>query len=279
MTDIDRPLGRGPPIRQSNNWPSPQPDLRTDRPKYSEGMNRGVLEKINTTAVVVVETEAMARRHVAVDFEMRNLCFAGEGHQRSLPANKSVLKFAGGQQIYGVGEKAVLFFKLASGIVRTCKFLNDGRRQIDAFYLPGYVFGLELSTEYSLSAESICNSNVISYRRRDLEALAARSEEFSQQAFSYAMQNLARAQQHAALLGKSAIERLAAFLTDRAACLPEGQVLTLGMPRRDIADYLGLTIETISRSFAHLEARALIELQTARQIRLKDSEGLRRLNS
>jgi CRP/FNR family nitrogen fixation transcriptional regulator len=245
-------------------------------------MNRFGAE-LGSTAVAIAAVNhaagAIAKRHIAVAVEIHNRCFVDESQQCSLPAVKSVLSFDKDREIYGVGETAVLFFKLTSGMVRTCKFLNHGRRQIDAFYLPGYVFGLEQGPEYSLSAETVCDSTVISYRRRDLEALALRSQEFSQQVFSYAMRSLARAQQHAGLLGRSAAEKLAAFLTDRAAYLPENEVLFLDMPRRDIADYLGLTIETISRSFAHLEGRALIELQTARQIRLRDSEGLRRLNS
>jgi CRP/FNR family nitrogen fixation transcriptional regulator len=99
-------------------------------------------------------------------------------------------------------------------------------------------------------------------------------------AFSYAMQSLARAQEHAVLLGcKSAVEKLAAFLTDLAAYSPKGEVLILEMSRRDIADYLGLTIETVSRAFKHLVDKSLIDLSTAHQIRLKDPEGLRHLNS
>jgi CRP/FNR family nitrogen fixation transcriptional regulator len=221
-----------------------------------------------------------ARRRNAVNLEIRNLSLVGEGHRRSLPAIGSALNFAENQQIYGEGDDAVLFFKVASGVVRTCKFLSDGRRQIDAFYLPGNVFGLEIGAEHSLSAETVRNSTVVSYRRRDLEMLAVRNEELWHQLFSYAMQSLARAQQHVVLLGrKCAVEKMAAFLTEWAAYSPKSDVLILEMPRRDIADYLGLTIETVSRTFAYLEGRALIELPTARQIRLKDPEGLRDLNS
>ena len=223
---------------------------------------------------------AAVKRRIAVGVEMRNLSFIGEGNQRALPALGSALNFAENRGIYGEGDQADCFFKVALGVVRTCTFLSDGRRQIDAFYLPGNVFGLEAGAEHSLSAETVCASTVISYRRRDLETLATDSEGFSQQLFSYAMQSLARAQRHAVLLGRRcAIEKLAAFLTDWAAYSPVSEFLTLEMPRQDIADYLGLTIETISRTFAHLEDQALIELPTARQVRLMDPEGLHHLNS
>jgi CRP/FNR family nitrogen fixation transcriptional regulator len=224
--------------------------------------------------------DAALKRHVAAGVEMANLSLVGEGYRRGLPAVGSALSFGENRGIYGEGDEADLFFKVALGVVRTCTFLSDGRRQIDAFYVPGNVFGIELGAEHSLSAETVCDSTVIAYRRRDLEALAANSEGFSRQLFSYAMQNLARAQRHAVLLGRRcAIEKLSAFLTDWAAYTPGSDVLTLQMPRQDIADYLGLSIETISRTFAHLEGKALIELPTARQVRLMDSEGLRDLNS
>jgi CRP/FNR family nitrogen fixation transcriptional regulator len=211
---------------------------------------------------------------------MKNLNLVDEGNQRGFRAAGSVSNFVENREVYREGDKAHFFFEVALGLVRTCTFLRDGRRHIDAFYVPGNVFGIEASAEHSLSAETVCDSTVISYRRRDLEMLAATDEEFSHQLFSYAMQNLARAQQHAVLLGRRcAVEKLAAFLMDWAAYSPRSEVLTLEMPRQDIADYLGLTVETVSRTFAHLEAKALIELPTARQIRLKNPEGLCDLNS
>lgn len=225
--------------------------------------------------------EAAVKQRIAVGIEMKKLSFVGEGYQCGLSAIGSTLNFAENRRIYGEGDEADRFFKVAQGIVRTCTFLSDGRRQIDTFYLPGNVFGIEGDAAHNLSAETVCDSTVISYRRRDLRALAVNSEEFSQQLFSYAMQNLARAQRHAVLLGRRcAVEKLAAFLTDWAAYSPPmSEFLTLEMPRHDIADYLGLTIETISRTFAQLVGKALIELPTARQVRLIDPEGLRHLNS
>jgi CRP/FNR family transcriptional regulator, nitrogen fixation regulation protein len=238
--------------------------------------------KADATAVSgdYAATEADAKRCIAVGVETQNLSFVGEIDQHGLRAIGSALLFDENRAIYGEGDDAALFFKVASGVVRTCSFLRDGRRQIDAFYNRGNVFGIELGTKYSLSAETVCDATVISYRRRDLRALAANSERFSQQLFSYAMRSLALAQRHAFLLGRScAIEKLAAFLVDWARYSPGSDVLTLEMPRQDIADYLGLTIETVSRTFAHLEDKALIALPTARRIWLKNLEGLRDLNS
>jgi CRP/FNR family nitrogen fixation transcriptional regulator len=211
---------------------------------------------------------------------MKNLNLVDEGNQRGFRAAGSVSNFVENREVYREGDKAHFFFEVALGLVRTCTFLRDGRRHIDAFYVPGNVFGIEAGTEHGLSAETVCNSRVISYHRRDLEMLAATDERFSRDLFSYAMQSLARSQQHAVSLSRRcAVEKLATFLIDWSAYSPRSEVLILEMPRQDIADYLGLTVETVSRTFAYLEAKALIELPTARQIRLKDPEGLRDLNS
>jgi len=192
----------------------------------------------------------------------------------------SVLNFFQNRVIYLEGDDANTFFKVAFGVVRTCRFISDGRRQIDAFYVAGEVFGFEAGTEHNFSAEAVTHSSIISYRRHDLWALTANNDGFSQQLFSYAMQRLARAQEHAVLLGRrSAVEKVAAFLIDRAAYSPESTMIALEMTRQDIADYLGLTVETVSRTLSYLERKALIERPSARRVRLKDRKRLRDLIS
>ena len=212
---------------------------------------------------------------------MNNLDVVAEEHRRlGPPVAGSVLDFVQNRVIYGEGDDANSFYKVALGVVRTCRFLSDGRRQIDAFYVAGDVFGLEAGAEHSFSAEAVTGSSIVSYRRRDLAALTANNEGFSQQLFTYAMQRLARAQEHAVLLGRrSAVEKVAAFLIDWAAYSPETTIIALEMTRQDIADYLGLTVETVSRTFSYLERKALIERPSARQIKLKDRKRLRDLSS
>lgn len=129
---------------------------------------------------------------------MNNLGVVAEEHRRrGPPVAGSVLDFVQNRVIYSEDDDANSFFKVALGVVRTCRFLSDGRRQIDAFYVAGDVFGLEAGSAHSFSAEAVIDSSIISYRRRDLAALTANNEGFSQQLFSYAMQRLARAQEHA----------------------------------------------------------------------------------
>ena len=198
----------------------------------------------------------------------------------ALPAIGSVLHFARDREIYGEGDNADVFFKVVAGVVRTCKFLSDGRRQIDGFHVVGDVFGFEAGQEYRLSAEAVCDCALISYRRRGVERLAAGSDALWQQLFSFAMRSMARAQDHALLLGRrSAVEKVAAFLMEWAQQTPCAATITLAMTRQDIADYLGLTIETVSRTLSQLERDAVIELSSARQINLKDPVALRELKA
>jgi CRP/FNR family nitrogen fixation transcriptional regulator len=191
-----------------------------------------------------------------------------------------VLHFGQDREIYSEGANADVFFKVVSGVVRTCKFLSDGRRQIDAFYKAGDVFGFELGSAHGFSAEAVCDCTLVSYRRRGLETLAANDDGLMNQLFSYAMQSLARAQEHALLLGRrSATEKVAAFLIDGVDESAGDKIVNLAMTRQDIADYLGLTIETVSRTLSQLERDALIEIPAARQIRLRNPSALRELNA
>jgi CRP/FNR family transcriptional regulator, nitrogen fixation regulation protein len=191
-----------------------------------------------------------------------------------------LLHFAANGEIYCEGDEAKSFYKVLSGVVRTCKFLNDGRRQIDAFYGAGDVFGIEVGLEHRLSAEAVADCTVVSYRRRNLETLATTDDRLARHFFSYAMQCLERAQKHSLLLGRrGATEKLAAFLLEMADRNPEDEVIDLAMTRQDIADYLGLTIETVSRTLSQLERDAVIALPAARRIRLKNRAALQRFNS
>jgi CRP/FNR family transcriptional regulator, nitrogen fixation regulation protein len=199
---------------------------------------------------------------------------------KSAAQRGAVLSFAANSEIYCEGDEAKSFYKVVSGVVRTCKFLNDGRRQIDAFYVAGDVFGVEAGVEHRLSAEAAADCTVISYRRRNLETLATTDDRLARGFFSYAMECLERAQKHSLLLGRrGAAEKLAAFLLEMADRSPGDEVIDLAMTRQDIADYLGLTIETVSRTLSQFERDAVIALPTARRIRLKNRMALRHLDS
>ncbi len=192
----------------------------------------------------------------------------------------SVMHYTPGNELFGEGDDAENVFKVVSGVVRTCKFMNDGRRMIYAFYSRGDIFGFEVGTVHSLSAEAVSDCTVVLYRRNRLKKLALNDERLSILLFTHVLQSLAKAQEHWLLLGRrSAIGKIAAFLVERVECSVDHQVVELEMTRQDIADYLGLTIETVSRTFTQLERDALIELPTSRRVRLKDLPRLRQLDS
>jgi len=202
------------------------------------------------------------------------------GWDNALPIAGSVLNFSQDQEIYGDGDDAQLYFKVLTGVVRTCKFLDDGRRQIEAFHAAGDLFGFEAGAEYTMSAEAVCDCTVVSYRRRSFDTQAAGDERVWPQMFAAMMRNLARAQVHTLLLGRrTALEKVASFLIDWADRASGGRIAALPMTRQDIADYLGLTIETVSRMLSQLERQDLIELSSARQIKLKNPLALRELNA
>lgn len=183
-------------------------------------------------------------------------------------------------EIYGEGEPSEYVYKVVSGVVRTHKLLNDGRRQISAFHLPGEFFGLDCDAQYRFTAEAVTNASVLFVKRSALTALARRDGEVANDLWRMAAAELHRAHDHMLLLGrKSAQERIAAFLLEMAEREPQGDTVELPMSRLDIADYLGLTIETVSRTLTSLENAAAIELSTTRRVRLCNKAALARLNN
>ncbi len=181
-----------------------------------------------------------------------------------------LLHFAPDENIFAEGDQAGGMYRVVSGMVRACKFQADGRRHIDAFHKPGDVFGFELGRERQLSAEAVNACALVKLRRPALEADPA----IAAQLYDYAMRSLAHAQAHALLLGRcSAGQKLATFILEMLADKPAG-LMELPMARHDIADYLGLTIETVSRTMAQFEKDGLLELITARRLRLRDRKGL-----
>ncbi len=188
------------------------------------------------------------------------------------------MPFSRNAEIYGEGEPADYFYKVMSGTVRTYKILNDGRRQVGAFYLPGDIFGLEMGEEHAFSAEAINASKILVIKRSAVVGLATQDNEVARQLWALTGRELKRVQDHILLLIKTAQERVVSFLLEMAARMPGGNAFELPMSRQDIADYLGLTIETVSRTLTHLENAAAIELPSSRRVILRNRAALGRLH-
>ena len=180
-------------------------------------------------------------------------------------------------EIFGESEPAEYLYKVVSGSVRTYKILNDGRRQIGGFYLPGDIFGLEFAEEHTLSAEAITDAKVLVIKRSALNALAGRDASIARQLFTLTARELRRVQDRILLLVKSAQERVAGFLLEMAERGAGANCIELPMSRQDIADYLGLTIETVSRTLTSLETAAAIEVPASRRIVLRNRTALSRM--
>jgi len=163
--------------------------------------------------------------------------------------------------------------------VRTYKVLNDGRRQIGAFYLAGDIFGLEVGSEHTFSAEAIVDCKILVIKRSTVVNLAARETDVARQLWAMTASELQRVQDHIMLLIKTAQERVAGFLLEMAKRAPAGNEIDLPMSRQDIADYLGLTIETVSRTLTQLENSAAIAVPSSRRIVLRNRAALTRLNA
>ena len=188
------------------------------------------------------------------------------------------MSFGRNAEIYGEGEPADYLYKVVSGTVRTYKVLSDGRRQVGGFYLPGEIFGLETGDEHGFSAEAITQCEVLVIRRSALVALADTDHDVARQLWTLTGSELRRLQEHILLLIKSAQERVAAFLLEMEQRVYAGNAVELPMSRQDIADYLGLTIETVSRTLTLLEDASTIELSSSRRIVLRNRSALSALN-
>jgi CRP/FNR family nitrogen fixation transcriptional regulator len=190
----------------------------------------------------------------------------------------AAMTFPRDAEIHGEDEPADFFYKVITGTVRAYRVLSDGRRQIAAFYMPGDVFGFETGPQHALSAEAVTDTKLLVIKRSSMMALAARDHSVAQLLLRMTMRELARAQDHIMLLVKTAQERVAAFLLEMADRVQRCSEVDLPMSRQDIADYLGLTIETVSRTLTNLESTAAIALPTSRRIILCDRRALSRLN-
>ena len=190
-------------------------------------------------------------------------------------------KYSKGTEIYGETEPADYVYQVTEGAVRSYKLLSDGRRQIGAFHLVGDIFGLENGDSHRFTAEAIVDTTVHLMKRASLELVAEADALVARDLLNMTTNNLQHAEDHMLLLGrKTSLERVAAFLLEMDGRLTSSGVMALPMCRRDIADYLGLTLETISRALSYLHERGILGFvgQTQRQIVLLDRPQLAELD-
>ena len=184
------------------------------------------------------------------------------------------------EEIYGEDEPAEYVYQVIRGAVRTYKLLSDGRRQIGAFHLPGDVFGLESGMDHRLAAEAIVDTTARLVKRRSLEQAAGIDVKVARKLWTMTAGDLRHAEDHMLLLGrKSAMERVANFLLEMDRRLAVAGMMALPMCRRDIGDYLGLTLETVSRALSQLQSEGVLGFSGARQIVLRNRQRLRNMDA
>src|ERR1700759_5772281 len=184
------------------------------------------------------------------------------GELGSLQQNEIILsefKYRRGSDISGEADPADYVYQVIDGAVRSYKLLSDGRRQIGAFHLAGDVFGLENGEAHRFTAEAIIDTTVRLAKRASLASVAEQDTTVARDLLNMTASNLRHAEDHMLLLGrKTALERVAAFLIEMDSRLTAAGVMPLPMSRRDIADYLGLTLETVSRALSRLHEFGII---------------------
>ncbi len=186
----------------------------------------------------------------------------------------AVVPFLAGQEVVGVGDPTESFFLVMRGLFRAVKFTRDGRRQVFAFYMRGDICGLEPDATHKLSIEAVDGAAMAVLPRHACRLRMDDDPRLNAALFEGATRALTLSIDHMLMIGRSsAEERLAWFLTMiRLRSAPSGgDVVELAMQRQDIADYLGLTIETVSPE------RGLITLPRKRRVEILRPDELRRL--
>lgn len=181
--------------------------------------------------------------------------------------------------IFAEGDPARHWYRLTSGSARVFRVLRDGRRHVGDFVFPGRFFGFEAGLVHTQSAEAIEPASVVAYSCDAIEQSIAHDSVARLALRNLLMERIADAQERIMLLGRlNATGRLAAFLIvmaqRRSRANPLGYVADLPMSRADIADYLGLTVETVSRLFTALRGRGAIRLATANSVEILNPAAL-----
>ncbi|MCH4151069.1 MAG: cyclic nucleotide-binding domain-containing protein [Sphingobium sp.] len=190
---------------------------------------------------------------------------------------------AAGEPLFHQGDLADCVFSVTSGVVKLNAILPDGRRQVVTFLFPGDFVGLEMNDRHEFSAEAVSDTRLCRFLKGRFERFADRYPALAAARYRRAASELASAHQKIVMLGrKTAAERLASFLTDvhrriGTAEVSGAKLVPLPMSRGDIADYLGLTKETVSREFTRLRTSRIIRPRSVTLVEILDPQRMREL--
>jgi CRP/FNR family transcriptional regulator len=221
--------------------------------------------------------------HPCFSCKVRELAVCGSLESAALREFKEAgpsVDYDAGETVVFEGDSAVNVFSLTSGLLRLSKLLPDGRRQIAGFLFPGDFLGITMEEEHAFTAEAVAPSVLCRFPRRQFDAFVAGHPELERRLYAQAAHELAAARQQVVLLGrKTATERVASFLLMLGSRCPShgSSEVELPMSRADIADYLGIRIETVSREITALKTARVIQLTSRQSFRIVDRDRLEQL--
>lgn len=230
-----------------------------------------------------MHVEAVASKAIELR-PMPMRAFEGSAATKSFLTSVSALqKVKTGKTLFAEGDSADTVFEVVQGILKLYKLLPDGRRQIMGFVSTDKLIGFSDEDMYEYTAEAVTDVSLCRYSRAQFNRLLDEVPGFARRVLNARSQDLQSAQDQMLLLGrKTAIERMATFLLNLCKLQPlpaGGQSIRVPMTRGDIADYLGLTIETVSRTLTKLKRERVISLPQAAEIKLMNRERLEELAS
>ena len=203
---------------------------------------------------------------------------ARSGQLDGLVALEQIAKrrsFSRDEEIYAEGDESDCWYRVVSGVVRICKWMGDGRRHIAEFCFAGDCFGLPASGVRAATAEAVGDIVVMRYPQRAADRLIDETPRLAREMYDRTLRELTHTQTHTLVLSRmTASERLASFLLELAERRDTPRAIDLPMSRYDIADYLGLTMETVCRTFTAFKRDGIIALPTPQRVELRDRHTL-----
>lgn len=191
----------------------------------------------------------------------------------------SIVFFGQNDTIYNEGDEDTCSYKVLTGAVRLSKMMSNGRRQIVKFALPGDFFGINWLHQQAETADALIDVQLLSFAYGHLQRLCDECREVRTEVISSLCHDLWATQNHLVLLGRqSALERVALFLVTLAERTrePNQHQIPMPMSRQDIADYLGLTIETVCRMLTRLRSSSIIDVGDRYSVTIRDMDALKR---
>lgn len=234
-------------------------------------------------ATRAAELPVLEPGHPCFDCKVRSLAVCGvldAAALRHFKRSGIAVQYEPGETVVFESDVAASVYSLTSGLLRLSKLLPDGRRQIAGFLFPGDFLGITMEEEHAFTAEAVAPSAMCRFPRARFDEFVVAHPNLESRLYAVAAHELAAARQQLVLLGrKTATERVASFLLMLAGrCAHDaGRDIVLPMSRADIADYLGLRIETVSREITGLKTSRIIRLTGRQSLQVVDRERLDQL--